>query len=375
VLAALGREVDAAGAARQACAAQPDWNEPVVFLAYRLLEAQKLDEANTVLAGATGRRIERARRLLQFIREGAISAAEATEYLRLRTQPPLPDVMSGLERMARTWPRFHRAREHLAWLLVKLGRYEEAGVIFRGLLNDDLAPIDRANVTLGLGCIADAENRAQKGEVRMKAAVGASTLTPPNGAPVLPPINLTPARPANTPRSSSAVFAGELQVFALPDLLEFLRSGRRTGTLMCSSTLGLGALRMRDGFITGGASPATPDIGRLLVKEGKLSEAALRSVVVRKQAEQLDPLLGALLVRQGLVDTETVRRALRRQIHMALAELVRWNGGQFAFDPDATVEVPSEIDVTVDPQAALLDIFRAMDEESSGRGKTSDWDF
>ena len=49
---------------------------------------------------------------------------------------------------------------------------------------------------------------------------------------------------------TESVFSGRLSVFALPDLLEFLRSGRRTGLLVCSSAAGLGRLRFRDGRIT-----------------------------------------------------------------------------------------------------------------------------
>ena len=57
--------------------------------------------------------------------------------------------------------------------------------------------------------------------------------------------------------SAGAVFAGKLNVFAVPDLMEFLRGARRTGTLLCTSAAGTATLRFRDGRIAGAASPAT----------------------------------------------------------------------------------------------------------------------
>ena len=44
-----------------------------------------------------------------------------------------------------------------------------------------------------------------------------------------------------------AVFTGDLQLFAVPDLLDFLESSRRTGTLVITSEEGIGAVYLHQG--------------------------------------------------------------------------------------------------------------------------------
>ena len=157
------------------------------------------------------------------------------------------------------------------------------------------------------------------------------------------------------------VFAGDLQLFAIPDLLEFLRAGQRTGTLVCSSTAGIGAVHIRNGRVTGAASPGTQWLGEYLVAQGSITKENLPQVPLEEQGKH--SLVGSRLVNQGVVTAEQVRAALSAQIHDALFELMGWGEGQFAFDPEAVVEpAAKEVDVALDPQGMLLDIFREMDE-------------
>jgi hypothetical protein len=182
-------------------------------------------------------------------------------------------------------------------------------------------------------------------------------VTAPATSQILP----RPAAGGSAP--PDAVFSGQLSSFALPDLLEFLRSGRRTGLLVCSSPGGIGALRFREGRITGGASPATPPLGELLVREQKLSPAALRALVPEGAAEQPDDVLADQIVRAGHAELPTVVSALEAQVWAAVRELVQWTDGEFAFNREEDgFRSEGRIAVALDPQAVLLDVFRERDE-------------
>jgi hypothetical protein len=223
---------------------------------------------------------------------------------------------------------------------------------------------------LGLGCIANAQGAggAAPAPLRAVVAAGAAPATPAGAddLPPLPPLS-TSAMLSRAPQAGAAdaVFSGRLSSFALPDLLEFLRSGKRTGLLVCSSASGMGALRFRDGWITGAASPSTPSVGDLLVRARKVAPDALRAITDGLGGDPSDPLVGERIVRDGHADAATVRGALEKQIGFAIRELMLWTDGEFTFNREAggTPEA-GPLAISLDPQGLLLDFFREMDEAS-----------
>jgi hypothetical protein len=170
-----------------------------------------------------------------------------------------------------------------------------------------------------------------------------------------------PARPGNG--AADAVFSGQLSSFAIPDLLEFLRSGRRTGLLVCSCTSGIGALRFKDGKIVSAASPGTPNLAVTLARASRISEEQLQALTA---AELPDDVLAERLVAGGLADPGEVLEALSQQVWVAVRELVRWRDGEFAFNRDDGAAGASGLAPAVDPQEVLLDVFKEMDEASRG---------
>jgi hypothetical protein len=226
---------------------------------------------------------------------------------------------------------------------------------------------------LGLGCVANAGKAAAPARAVVTAAAAARP-PPAAGAPLAPVA--TPAASQILPRPSGgggagappdAVFSGQLSSFALPDLLEFLRSGRRTGLLVCSGPGGIGALRFRDGRICGGASPGTPGLGELLVRDGKLAADALRALASSGGGEQPDDVLAEQLVRGGHAEPATVIAAIEAQVWAAVRELVQWTDGEFAFNREEDgARAEGRVCVALDPQAVLLDVFRERDEASRG---------
>jgi hypothetical protein len=373
-LARAGHEDGALEAARQAWAADPAWDEPPVFLAHRAFARGALDEADAMVRSVEGPAAERVRSLVAALRDQIVTPADASEFLRESDGPPSARAMRALERIAHAAPRFLQAREALAWMLLKTGRYAEASVLFRALLAQQLTPADRASVMLGLGCIAHAQQTGLSSDARLHAAVAAAAARAPGAAAEAPPLPPMPPMPAavlpgrsSQIASSSAVFSGQLSVFSLPDVVELVRTARRTGLLVCSSARGVAAVHFREGRITGARSPETPDLGELLVAARKLSPVALRGLRAGRPSDQPDHVLGELLVRERLVDAESVAEALRRQAGATLRELVQWNDGEFAFNREGDGEDGASAHmVELDAQEVLLDVFRQLDEARRG---------
>ena len=368
IMASTRREEEGERAAREAWSFRPEWDEPPTFLARRALMRDDLPAAEEILRPVRTPAADRVRTLIEAIRQGTVAQDAASEFLKEQDAPPSEQAIRTLERIAGAWPGFDQAREVLAWMLLKLGRYPDASTIFRGLLTRQLTPADRASVMLGLGCIAHAQKTGDEPEARLHAVVNASEAPPPSDPTTEASSSSLPALGsslASANSGSGAVFSGQLSVFALPDLLEFLRSGRRTGLLVCSSAAGMGALRFRDGKITEAASPSMPGLGQLLVDARKISTLSLSKVASRQDPKQPGHLLGEQLVREGLVEVAAVEGALARQIELTIRELVPWKDGEFAFNQDGEDEAAATgISVALDPQAVLLDVFKEMDEAS-----------
>jgi hypothetical protein len=363
-LASLEREDDAAHAARSATAIDPAWDEPPVFLARRALLRDELVAAEEILRTLATPSADRMRDVIEAIRAGRVSRADASEFLREQDAPPSARAIQALGRVANASPRFVPAREALAWMLLKLGKYADAGTVFRGLLTQPLSAGDRASVMLGLGCIGNAQ-RSGDDPAALRAVVTASSAAAPAEPPEPPPLpqlsgsSLLPRRTPGGGTALDAVFSGQLSVFAFPDLLEFLRSAKRTGLLVCSGARGVAALRLRDGRITAAASPRTPSVGELLLRAGKISAEALRAV-----PDEPHEAIGDVFVREGLTDAGAVKEALEQQIALAVRELVEWKDGEFAFNREAEGEGRAQIEVALDTQAVLLNVFKDMDEQS-----------
>jgi tetratricopeptide (TPR) repeat protein len=442
MLVRLDREGEGIEAAHRARRADPDWDEPAIFLSQRVLLKGQLAEAKSQLTAFDDQRslspdIRRQERLIEYVRTGVISITLAGESLRIKDRPPSKDELGSLRKLWIEQPRFVEVRELLAWNLVKLGEEEEASQHFEDMSEQCLEPEIHASVLLGLGCLANRRFGHRQSAARVRAAADASPpiLRPPEkpkGAPPRPPAprgpgtiqtrgpenegtktqQLPAARPdtkpmrsdelleqsamvmeleaehleaeldrvemvrpshgtggANPAVSSSgpkAVFTGDLQLFAVPDLLEFMKSSRRTGTLVITSEGGIGAVHLRQGMVTGAASPQCTNIGDRLLQSGALSEAQLKQAAAFQQQNCPDRLLGSILVEQGLVDPTSLKKTLVEQIKGAIFEMVGWQSGRFAFEPDKRNQVDRdvEIDIELDTQELLLDVLRVFDEQN-----------
>jgi Domain of unknown function (DUF4388) len=196
-------------------------------------------------------------------------------------------------------------------------------------------------------------------------ATGATAAAAEAQNPTATAEDITSTRRAEQGTPSSALLTGSLATFALPDLLEFLRVGQRTGTLVCASDAGLGAIHIKRGRITGAASPGVPSIGDWLVQRGVLTQEKLHEALRHHTQSGTKTQLGGTLVAHKLVSQESLQEALMVHVGAVIRKLMTWESGAFTFDP-ASAETAEGADIEIEPQNVLLNIFKEMDDSRRG---------
>jgi Flp pilus assembly protein TadD len=158
-------------------------------------------------------------------------------------------------------------------------------------------------------------------------------------------------------------FTGNLEMFRLPELLEFLRLQRSTGVLMLGARNGAGLVRLFEGSITSAYAPSTPRLGEILVKQGAIDKAALDDAITRQGQKDVEhaELLGTILIERQLVSLEKLERAMMDQVIAAIGEMMDWTSGHFAFHSKPPSSPPS---ITFDAQGLMMEAARLSDEAS-----------
>jgi len=160
------------------------------------------------------------------------------------------------------------------------------------------------------------------------------------------------------------MFAGSLRMVSLPDLLEFCRTGRRTGLLLCRFGDSEGSVRLYQGRIIDSEAPVASRKSLLdLLQERKVvSERQINDLdLSNKKAVDRETII-KLLVDGGMASPETIQAAVLQQIQDAIEEMLDWVDGSFAFHP-AEEDPHASGETGVDSQFILLQIFKAKDEK------------
>jgi len=141
ILFALERYGAASEAALRAAEYLPTSDEPTVLLSRLALLRGETDAAESLLRPLRTQAAEKVRALIAAIRDGVVSRPDASEYLREHDAAPSQRSLRALARIATAAPQFLQAREALAWMLLRVGRYEDAGGLFRALLSQPLSAL------------------------------------------------------------------------------------------------------------------------------------------------------------------------------------------------------------------------------------------
>jgi tetratricopeptide (TPR) repeat protein len=156
---------------------------------------------------------------------------------------------------------------------------------------------------------------------------------------------------------------GSLREASLPDVLQLLSMGKKTGCLSVADRNNFGYIFFDLGLITYASIVNRRDrLGDILVKSGLVTPEQLQEAIDR-QGHQRDKRLGELLVDMGALSRPELERYMRVQIDEAVYFLFTWSSGTFSFETEVRPETQDFL-VRINPESLLLEGARRVDEWS-----------
>ncbi|MBI3567314.1 MAG: tetratricopeptide repeat protein [Gemmatimonadetes bacterium] len=154
---------------------------------------------------------------------------------------------------------------------------------------------------------------------------------------------------------------GSLKEASLPDVLQLLSMGKKTGCLSVTHRNNFGSIYFDKGRICYASIVNRRDrLGDILLKSGAISPAQLDEAIAA-QGKQRDKRLGEILVSLGIISREALHDQIRVQIEEAVYFLFTWSQGTFNFEPDLAPEEQDFL-VSINPESLLLEGARRVDE-------------
>ncbi len=152
---------------------------------------------------------------------------------------------------------------------------------------------------------------------------------------------------------------GHLEHFALADIFRLLSWAKKTGKLEVVRSAGRGKIFFRDGDVYYAESSLSREpLGQKLIRSGSLSEGQLmKALDVNAQSGER---VGQILVANGWVTDEQLQEALKQQIEDAVFDLLRWELGEFEYQP--FVEADIEVQISVSVENLIIEASRRLDE-------------
>jgi tetratricopeptide (TPR) repeat protein len=156
---------------------------------------------------------------------------------------------------------------------------------------------------------------------------------------------------------------GSLREASLPDVLQLLAMGKKTGCLSVTHRNNFGYIYFDKGRITYASIVNRRDrIGDILVKNAVISQRDLDAAIAA-QSKERDKKIGEILLERGVIAREDLHRHIRMQIEEAVYFLFTWSQGTFNFEPDILPE-EQDLVVSINPESLLLEGARRVDEWS-----------
>ncbi len=167
---------------------------------------------------------------------------------------------------------------------------------------------------------------------------------------------------------------GSLREASLPDVLQLLAMGQKTGCLSVTDRSNFGYIYFERGRITYASIVNRRDrLGDTLVKARVISKETLDAAVESLGASHRRKRLGEILVERGALPQETLHRYIRLQIEEAVYFLFTWAQGSFNFEADIRPDDASLL-VSINPESLLLEGARRVDEWSQIEKKIPSFD-
>jgi tetratricopeptide (TPR) repeat protein len=153
---------------------------------------------------------------------------------------------------------------------------------------------------------------------------------------------------------------GDLRTMVLPDVLQWVASGHKTGTLHVERRSVQKRIILREGNIfSSWSNDPRESLGQFLIRLRLVTEEQLFRALLAQEEKGL--LLGSILVADGVLAEDDLRRALKAKAEETVYDLFLWPSGQFEFREG---EFPENILITFESPVTpvILEGIRRVDE-------------
>jgi hypothetical protein len=156
------------------------------------------------------------------------------------------------------------------------------------------------------------------------------------------------------------VLQGDASAFRLPDVLAFLSTTRKSGTLTFANGDRQAYLFFDDGALVYAGSNQEPfRLGAILLRKKKIT---------REQRDRIDSLMqseggqfGQVAIQQGALTDAQLRDFLKVQVSEIVYDAFVWEGGTFAFTEETTLP-PHAVTIAIDLGNLIMEGARRIEE-------------
>jgi hypothetical protein len=152
----------------------------------------------------------------------------------------------------------------------------------------------------------------------------------------------------------------------LPDVLQWIAGGRKTGTLHVERRSVQKRIILREGNVySSWSNDPRESLGQFLIRLRLVTEEQLFRALLAQ--EEKGRLIGSILVADGVLNEEDLRRALKAKAEETIYDLFLWPSGQFEFREG---DFPENIFITFETPVTpvILEGIRRVDEWQRIRG-------
>ncbi len=156
---------------------------------------------------------------------------------------------------------------------------------------------------------------------------------------------------------------GSLKEASLPDVIQLLFLGRRTGCLALADRHNFGTIYFEEGHITYASIVNRRDrLGDIMLRSGRISAEDLQRAVDQQESDR-EHKLGEILVERGAIARQELERYIRLQVEEAVYYLFTWTSGTFNFEAGVRPDREDFL-FRINPESLLLEGARRVDEWS-----------
>jgi hypothetical protein len=157
-------------------------------------------------------------------------------------------------------------------------------------------------------------------------------------------------------------FTGNLKTLSFGDILQLIATGKKTGLLRLNRPHGAKLIWFRDGNVVAAASESAVEeerLGQVLLRQGLIREEDLKRALKRQSAN--GKRLGHVLIEMGLLERGAIVDALRAQVEESVYNVFSIAEGEFQFT-DGESPDKGQILVELNSLNVMMEGARRFDE-------------